>query len=184
VLILSGWTGAVTIFSRTVPENMIAKVLGVLGIISTGFLAFILFTSNPFARQFPVVTEGRDLNPLLERNQGRILEARYQLAATRAKQKNAEALLHTEIRTAHSDLTSAIFTATTLRSETLPSARSAFDAAQNAFQNGKSDYLNVLDAERTLIEVERKLINARQDSQSAATRLESLTAAPLERRLD
>lgn len=122
--------------------------------------------------------------PLVKRNQGRILEARYQLAATRAKQKNAEALLHTEIRTAHSDLKSAIFTATTLRTQTLSSAHSAFDAAQNAFQNGKSDYLNVLDAERTLIEVERKLINARQDSQSAATRLESLTAAPLERRLD
>ena len=53
VLILSGWTGAVTIFSRTVPEEMIAKVLGILGLVSPGFLSFILFTSNPFARQFP-----------------------------------------------------------------------------------------------------------------------------------
>ena len=66
VLILSGWTGAVTIFSRTVPEDMIAKVLGILGLVSAGFLSFILFTSNPFARQFPPVTEGRDLNPLLQ----------------------------------------------------------------------------------------------------------------------
>ena len=66
VLILSGWTGAVTIFSRTVPEDMIAKVLGIMGLVSTGFLSFILFTSNPFARQFPPVTEGRDLNPLLQ----------------------------------------------------------------------------------------------------------------------
>ena len=66
VLILSGWTGAVTIFSRTIPEEMIAKVLGILGLVSTGFLSFILFTSNPFARQFPPVTEGRDLNPLLQ----------------------------------------------------------------------------------------------------------------------
>ena len=66
VLILAGWTGAVTIFSRTVPENMITKVLGVLGLVNAGFLSFILFTSNPFARQFPPATEGRDLNPLLQ----------------------------------------------------------------------------------------------------------------------
>ena len=66
VLILAGWTGAVTIFSRTVPDDMIAKVLGVMGLVSTGFLSFILFTSNPFARQLPPVMEGRDLNPLLQ----------------------------------------------------------------------------------------------------------------------
>ena len=65
-LILSAWTVAVTIFSRSVPDDMVARVLGVMGLISVGFLSFILFTSSPFERQFPVPVDGRDLNPLLQ----------------------------------------------------------------------------------------------------------------------
>src|SRR5207249_11128928 len=45
---------------------MVARVLGVMGLVSTGFLLFILFTSNPFLRRFPVPADGRDLNPLLQ----------------------------------------------------------------------------------------------------------------------
>ena len=45
---------------------MVARVLGVMGIVSTGFLLFILFTSNPFERQFPPPMDGGDLNPLLQ----------------------------------------------------------------------------------------------------------------------
>ncbi len=47
VLILSGWTCAVSLFSRNLPEDMVARVLGVLGLVTIGFLLFILFTSNP-----------------------------------------------------------------------------------------------------------------------------------------
>ena len=47
-------------------DDVIARVLGVMGIISFGFLAFLIFTSNPFARLLPAVAEGRDLNPLLQ----------------------------------------------------------------------------------------------------------------------
>jgi cytochrome c-type biogenesis protein CcmF len=65
-VVLSVWTGAVTVFSRSVPENMVARVIGVMGFISVGFLLFMLFTSNPFERVFPVPAEGRDLNPLLQ----------------------------------------------------------------------------------------------------------------------
>ena len=60
------WTLAVSIWSRQLPDDMVARVLGVLGIISVGFLIFILFTSNPFERLFPAAIEGRDLNPLLQ----------------------------------------------------------------------------------------------------------------------
>src|SRR5437588_6002192 len=45
---------------------MVARVLGVMGLVSTGFLLFILFTSNPFLRRFPVPADGQDLNPLLQ----------------------------------------------------------------------------------------------------------------------
>ncbi|MGL1832105.1 heme lyase CcmF/NrfE family subunit [Rhodocyclaceae bacterium SMB388] len=63
---LSLWTVAVTVFSRNLPEAFLARVLGVLGWISAGFISFTLFTSNPFERLLPAVAEGRDLNPLLQ----------------------------------------------------------------------------------------------------------------------
>ncbi|MDJ0881866.1 MAG: heme lyase CcmF/NrfE family subunit [Gammaproteobacteria bacterium] len=65
-LILSLWTGAVALFSRSVPRVMIARVIGVMGFVSVGFLLFILITSNPFERLLPAAVEGRDLNPLLQ----------------------------------------------------------------------------------------------------------------------
>jgi len=65
-LILGVWMFAVTLFSRHLPQDMISRVLGVMGLVSAGFLAFMLFTSNPFDRLFPVPPDGRDLNPLLQ----------------------------------------------------------------------------------------------------------------------
>ncbi|MDE2354823.1 MAG: heme lyase CcmF/NrfE family subunit, partial [Betaproteobacteria bacterium] len=66
VLMLSGWTAAVALFSRRLPDPIVARVLGVLGLVMIGFLLFILLTSNPFDRLFPAAQEGRDLNPLLQ----------------------------------------------------------------------------------------------------------------------
>ncbi len=66
VLMLSAWTAAVAIFSGSLPLAMVARVLGVLGLVSVGFLLFILTTSNPFDRLFPMPADGRDLNPLLQ----------------------------------------------------------------------------------------------------------------------
>ena len=65
-LMLAGWTAAVNAFGGQLPEAFRARVLGVLGLIAIGFLAFMLFTSNPFLRQFPPPADGRDLNPLLQ----------------------------------------------------------------------------------------------------------------------
>jgi cytochrome c-type biogenesis protein CcmF len=65
-LILGGWTLAVTLFSRGLPEAFVARVLGVMGLVSIGFLLFMLLTSNPFERLFPVPADGADLNPLLQ----------------------------------------------------------------------------------------------------------------------
>jgi cytochrome c-type biogenesis protein CcmF len=63
---LSIWTGLVAIFSRHIPDATRARVLGVMGLVSVGFILFLLFTSNPFMRLFPAPLEGRDLNPLLQ----------------------------------------------------------------------------------------------------------------------
>ncbi len=66
VFILSLWMMAVATFSRHLPDEMVARVLGVMGLVSVGFLLFMLFTSNPFDRLIPAAAEGRDLNPLLQ----------------------------------------------------------------------------------------------------------------------
>jgi cytochrome c-type biogenesis protein CcmF len=67
VLMLSGWTALVAQFSKALPLLLQGRILAILGLISTGFIAFSLFMSNPFARSLPFYpVEGRDLNPLLQ----------------------------------------------------------------------------------------------------------------------
>lgn len=67
VWILSAWSVAVSLFSRQLPPDMLARVLAVMGAIAVGFLLFMLLTSNPFARLLPnPPLEGSDLNPLLQ----------------------------------------------------------------------------------------------------------------------
>ena len=66
MLMLTSWMLAVSLLSRALPEAMVARVLGVLGLVSFGFLLFILLTSSPFIRLLPAAAEGRDLNPLLQ----------------------------------------------------------------------------------------------------------------------
>jgi cytochrome c-type biogenesis protein CcmF len=66
VFMLCGWACAVSVLSRRLPLAMVARVLGVMGFISIGFLLFILLTSNPFDRLLPPAMDGRDLNPLLQ----------------------------------------------------------------------------------------------------------------------
>ncbi|MBI6193445.1 heme lyase CcmF/NrfE family subunit [Providencia rettgeri] len=67
VLLMSGWTFAVAICSYRMPLDIVARVLAVMGMVSVGFLLFIIFTSNPFSRTLPAFPiEGRDLNPLLQ----------------------------------------------------------------------------------------------------------------------
>ncbi len=66
-LVLAGWMLAVSIWSKGLPLDMLARVLSVMGMISVGFLLFMLLTSNPFARVLPnIPTDGTDLNPLLQ----------------------------------------------------------------------------------------------------------------------
>ena len=64
--ILTVWTVSVATFSRHLPQEMVARVIGVMGLISTGFLLFMLLTSNPFDRLLPAAMDGNDLNPLLQ----------------------------------------------------------------------------------------------------------------------
>src|SRR5262245_40189091 len=65
-LILGFWTATVTRFTAHLPEDMVARVLGVMGAVSVGFLVFLLLASNPFVRLIPAPADGRDLNALLQ----------------------------------------------------------------------------------------------------------------------
>lgn len=66
ITILGAWTLAVTYLSSRLPDELVARVLGVMGLISAGFLSFVLFTSNPFLRHLPAAAEGSGLNSLLQ----------------------------------------------------------------------------------------------------------------------
>lgn len=66
VWMLSAWGALVAARSRALPAAFAARVQGVMGAVAAGFIAFIAFTSNPFARLLPAPADGRDLNPLLQ----------------------------------------------------------------------------------------------------------------------
>ncbi|WP_250463098.1 heme lyase CcmF/NrfE family subunit [Microbulbifer litoralis] len=67
LLIQAGWAAAVAVFSRQLPDELVARVLSVLGFVLVGFFLFILLTSNPFDRTLPFPPmDGSDLNPLLQ----------------------------------------------------------------------------------------------------------------------
>jgi cytochrome c-type biogenesis protein CcmF len=65
-LILSGWSVAVSIFSKRIPSEVLNHILIILGLISIGFLLFLIITSNPFERLDIIPLQGRELNPLLQ----------------------------------------------------------------------------------------------------------------------
>ncbi|MCG7893876.1 MAG: heme lyase NrfEFG subunit NrfE [gamma proteobacterium symbiont of Stewartia floridana] len=64
--LLAAWSVAIAAFSRNLPLEMVSRVLAVMGMVSIGFMLFMLLTSNPFDRTFPVPLEGGELNPMLQ----------------------------------------------------------------------------------------------------------------------
>jgi len=66
MLLLSGWTLAVVVSGRHLPEDIYARIVGVMGFISAGLMLYIVSVSNPFLRLSPVPFDGNDLNPLLQ----------------------------------------------------------------------------------------------------------------------
>ena len=65
-LILAVFGAAVALFGVNLPDTLRARVLAIQALIGVGFLAFLLFTSNPFERVFPAPADGNGLNPLLQ----------------------------------------------------------------------------------------------------------------------
>ena len=66
VLMMAGYGAAVPLFGKTLPPQLKARAIAIQALIGAGFLAFILFTSNPFERLNPVPMNGDGLNPILQ----------------------------------------------------------------------------------------------------------------------
>ncbi|MDP6546922.1 MAG: TolC family protein, partial [Phycisphaerae bacterium] len=117
--------------------------------------------------------------PLFDRNQGEIRKARYSLARAKAQRRAVEVGLHTEFEKAYQTLASAHSEAVALRDEVLPAARSSHEASGKSFEQGKAGYMDVLDAQRTLVEVREQYLEALEAYHSAVTSVEGIIAQPL-----
>jgi cobalt-zinc-cadmium efflux system outer membrane protein len=118
--------------------------------------------------------------PVFDRNQGGTLEARYRLAKAEQERQASRVRVRTALARAYAELSASFAEATSLKNNVLPGARSAFEAAGEAFQQGKFGYLDVLDAQRTLFEATAQYIEALTSFHKAAADVELLVGVPLD----
>jgi len=117
--------------------------------------------------------------PLFDRNQGGISEARANLEKTRHERRAAETENLAGFAEAWQNLSAAYLEATSLRDDILPGAQSAFEAADFGYREGKFDFLQMLDAQRTLFEAKGQYLQALAAYHEARTEVERLVGTPL-----
>ena len=117
--------------------------------------------------------------PIFDRNQGTILEARYQLAKAGEDRRTAEVRVLTDLAATYAELSSAFTEATTLNNEVLPGAQGAFEAFSEGYRQGKFGFLDVLDAQRTLFEARGQYLEALATYHRAVAEMERLIGEPL-----
>jgi cobalt-zinc-cadmium efflux system outer membrane protein len=130
--------------------------------------AFIMGLSIPF--------------PLFDRNQGNIQEATYMLAKTEERRKAVENDLRAALAEASTKLSSSFSEITITQNDVLPLAKSAFDATNQGYREGKFEYLVVLDAQRTFFEVRAKYIEALAGYHKARADVERLIGGDIEKK--
>jgi cobalt-zinc-cadmium efflux system outer membrane protein len=111
---------------------------------------------------------------VVDRNQAGRLEATYALVKAREQQRAAINKTEVELGKAYNELAGAFVEATELENNVLQGAQSVFEASKTGYTEGKLDYLNVLDAQRTLFEVKARYIEALASYHSAKTAVERL----------
>ncbi len=116
--------------------------------------------------------------PLFDRNQGAILEATRREDKARAELDAMRASVEAQAAQALSQLTSALAQAQALRDLVLPAARQAFASSTKGYELGKFGFLDVLDAQRTLFEVETQALNAAAQAYQADAHLLELLGEP------
>ncbi|MHC4219151.1 MAG: TolC family protein [Planctomycetota bacterium] len=117
--------------------------------------------------------------PLFDRNQGGILDARIRLAKAERLRHAAEVRVRTDLVSSYQSLDAAYIEVETVRDEVEPGARSAFEAAEEAFRQGKIGALDLLDAQRTLFGVREQYVAVLAAYHQATIDVERLIGAPL-----
>ncbi len=112
--------------------------------------------------------------PLFDRNQGATLEARERLEKSKAESRAVRLRVINKLAETYQKLSRAHMEATDLATQVLPRAQAAFKASEEGFREGKFDYLDLLDAQRTLVSMELRHINALYSYQQARTLVERL----------
>lgn len=117
--------------------------------------------------------------PTFDRNQGNVAAARHRVAKAESENVAADVIAHAAVREAYQRLSGASERAQVLRTTILPDARAARAGIQDAFRSGLLRPLDVLEAQRTLFELEGEYVSALEAAHLAAADLERLTAIPL-----
>src|SRR3546814_28834 len=148
--------------SRAVPDLTVSA--GVRQFHETDDSAFLVGVSIPI--------------PVFDRNRGAIQRAGAELVAAEAELAAERLELFTGITAARARLATARDNAVALRSSILPKAEKAFSFAQEGYRQGKFSYLEVLDAQRTLFEARRELIDALQAFHDGRAEFDRLAGTP------
>ena len=117
--------------------------------------------------------------PVFDRKQGDILAARMSERAAMSRKRAAELRIESLLSAAYADLASAYDEATALRERALPAAEKAYPATRQAFEEGELPFLDVLDAQRTFFELQKRYVSALADYHATTAELESLVGAGL-----
>ncbi len=112
--------------------------------------------------------------PIFDRRRGDILAARLGASAAGQRQREAELRLEDMLSDAYARLAGSHDEATALKARALPAATNAYDATRRAFDEGKLPFLDVLDAQRTLFDLQSRYIDALAGYHTAAAEIEAL----------
>lgn len=116
---------------------------------------------------------------VFDRNQGGIQSARFDVASAQAQKKAAELRIGSALSSAHAELIDAYSEATTLRQRAIPPALDAYQAVSKAYDQGNLSFLDVLDADRTLIDIQQQYLDALTAYHKAVAEVEGLIGQPL-----
>lgn len=121
--------------------------------------------------------------PVFDRNQGNLLEALKLEDKARDELQGATVRLHSEVAQAQERLSTIAAEVQSLRQDVLPGAKSAYDAATIGFENGKFNFLEVLDAQRTYFTAKSQYLKALGEAHRAAADVDRLLGGPAGPRL-
>lgn len=117
--------------------------------------------------------------PLFDRNQGNVLESLRRTDKAKDELSATETRLDSELAQAYEKLNTSRQEAEALQKEILPGAKSAYDAAVTGFEFGKFAFLDVLDAQRTLLQAKSQYLRALSDAHRAAAEIDGILGEPV-----